>query len=285
MAAPLLLAAATSVWLLPIVDHRSFSCASSSDSTAACSPPPSQRPPSLHRAKRTAASLHRPKRTAAPHACAARSELNDEASSLATASRDGLLWDGPSPAPHLEPRTVVALVLGALQRNDTPVRHSGTAHLRRFCTPSFELAGIPDDAPPQQLSALFSEPNSQYGLFLDSTVAFTYPSDVFDLGDKAFQDVALEATVGTSWGRPGQVLAKLGFEKYGKMIEEQHAKFVEAEEKFEALMKEKGKEFISGDNLKTMGKLKRKLARFAKKHIPLCGGFATGFSLAMASFP
>ena len=212
MAAPLLLAAATSVWLLPIVDHRSFSCAASSDSTAACSPPPSQRPPSLHRAKRTAASLHRPKRTAAPHACAARSELNDEASSLATASRDGLLWDGPSPAPHLEPRTVVALVLGALQRNDTPVRHSGTAHLRRFCTPSFELAGIPDDAPPQQLSALFSEPNSQYGLFLDSTVAFTYPSDVFDLGDKAFQDVALEATVGTSWGRPGQVLAKLGFE-------------------------------------------------------------------------
>mmetsp|Transcript_21487 Transcript_21487/g.60598 ORF Transcript_21487/g.60598 Transcript_21487/m.60598 type:complete len:163 (-) Transcript_21487:120-608(-) len=82
-----------------------------------------------------------------------------------------------------------------------------------------------------------------------------------------------------------EILAKLGFEKYAVMIEEQHAKFVEAEEKFEALMKEKGKEFISGDNLKTMGKLKRKLARFAKKHIPLCGGFATGFSLAMASFP
>ena len=82
-----------------------------------------------------------------------------------------------------------------------------------------------------------------------------------------------------------EILAKLGFEKYGKMIEEQHAKFMEAEEKFEQLMKEKGKEFISGDNLKTMGKLKRKLARFAKKHIPLCGGFATGFSLAMASFP
>ena len=82
-----------------------------------------------------------------------------------------------------------------------------------------------------------------------------------------------------------EILAKLGFEKYATMIEEQHAKFVEAEEKFEALMKEKGKEFISGDNLKTMGKLKRKLARFAKKHIPLCGGFATGFSLAMASFP
>ena len=82
-----------------------------------------------------------------------------------------------------------------------------------------------------------------------------------------------------------EILAKLGFEKYSVMIEEQHAKFVEAEEKFEALMKEKGKEFISGDNLKTMGKLKRKLARFAKKHIPLCGGFATGFSLAMASFP
>ena len=50
-------------------------------------------------------------------------------------------------------------------------------------------------------------------------------------------------------------------------------------------MKEKGKEFISGDNLKTMGKVKRKLARFAKKHVPLVGGFATGFSLAMASFP
>ena len=81
------------------------------------------------------------------------------------------------------------------------------------------------------------------------------------------------------------ILAKLGFEKYSVMIEEQHAKFVEAEEKFEALMKEKGKEFISGDNLKAMGKLKRKLARFAKKHVPLVGGFATGFSLAMASFP
>ena len=48
-----------------------------------------------------------------------------------------------------------------------------------------------------------------------------------------------------------EILAKLGFEKYSVMIEEQHAKFVEAEEKFEALMKEKGKEFISGDNLKT----------------------------------
>ena len=67
--------------------------------------------------------------------------------------------------------------------------------------------------------------------------------------------------------------------------QEQHAKFVEAEEKFEKLMKEKGKEFISGDNLKMAGKLKRKLARFAKKHVPLVGGFATGFSLAMASFP
>ena len=80
-------------------------------------------------------------------------------------------------------------------------------------------------------------------------------------------------------------LAKLGFEKYAVMIEEQHTKFLEAEEKFEQLMKEKGKEFISGDNLKAMGKLKRKLARFAKKHVPLVGGFATGFSLAMASFP
>ena len=67
--------------------------------------------------------------------------------------------------------------------------------------------------------------------------------------------------------------------------QEQHAKFVEAEEKFEQLMREKGKEFISGDNLKMAGKLKRKLARFAKKHVPLVGGFATGFSLAMASFP
>jgi len=82
-----------------------------------------------------------------------------------------------------------------------------------------------------------------------------------------------------------EIMAKLGFEKYATMIEEQHAKFMEAEEKFEALMKEKGKEFISGDNLKTMGKVKRKLARFAKKHVPLVGGFATGFSLAMASFP
>ena len=35
-----------------------------------------------------------------------------------------------------------------------------------------------------------------------------------------------------------EILAKLGFEKYATMIEEQHAKFVEAEEKFEALMKE-----------------------------------------------
>ena len=52
--------------------------------------------------------------------------------------------------------------------------------------------------------------------------------------------------------------------------QEQHAKFVEAEEKFEALMKEKGREFISGDNLKMAGKLKRKLAKFAKKHAPSC---------------
>ena len=49
-------------------------------------------------------------------------------------------------------------------------------------------------------------------------------------------------------------------------------------------MKEKGK-FISGDNLKTMGKLKRKLALSASKHVPLVGGVTTGFSLAMASFP
>ena len=62
-----------------------------------------------------------------------------------------------------------------------------------------------------------------------------------------------------------EILAKLGFEKYSVMIEEQHAKFVEAEEKFEAPMKEKGKEFISGDNLKTMGKLKRKLAELRKE--------------------
>ena len=93
------------------------------------------------------------------------------------------------------------------------------------------------------------------------------------------------AAVGYCLMHAPEILAKLGFEKYAVMIEEQHAKFVEAEEKFEALMKEKGKEFISGDNLKTMGKLKRKLARFAKKHVPLVGGFATGFSLAMASFP
>ena len=62
-----------------------------------------------------------------------------------------------------------------------------------------------------------------------------------------------------------EILAKLGFEKYSVMIEEQHAKFVEAEEKFEALMKEKGKEFISGDNLKAMGKLKRKLKGKAER--------------------
>ena len=46
----------------------------------------------------------------------------------------------------------------------------------------------------------------------------------------------------------------------------------------------KRQEFISGDNLSQMGKLKRKLARFAKKHVPLVGGFLIGFSLAMASF-
>lgn len=80
-----------------------------------------------------------------------------------------------------------------------------------------------------------------------------------------------------------ELLSKLGYEKYAKLIEERHAKLVEAEEKFEAMMREKGKDFISGDNLKAAGKLKRALAKFAKKNVPLVGGLATGFSLAMAS--
>ena len=84
-----------------------------------------------------------------------------------------------------------------------------------------------------------------------------------------------------------EILAKLGFEKYAVMIEEQHAKFVEAEEKFEQLMKEKGKEFISGDNLKNNGQAQAEARPFPEeaRRDGLVGGFATGFSLAMASFP
>lgn len=136
--------------------------------------------------------------------------LADEFRSSLDASNasQGSLWAGPHPSSSYSPEAVISLTLEALQRNNDPQPHAGTALLRRFSTPTFTLAGEPIPASgsrvsPQALSSFFS--TSQYGLLLNNSVVVTFPTEIcsFDEGS-AWQEVVLESP-------GGSMLAKLGW--------------------------------------------------------------------------
>ena len=118
----------------------------------------------------------------------------------------GTLWDGAVPQPDYSPIEVIELILRALQQNDEPQPHAGTALLRRFSTSDCCLPGEPS-APrlaPQELTAFFA--SSQYGLLLEpAAYRAAFPSDTVELDDAhAWQEVSLEDDA-------GNLLAKLGW--------------------------------------------------------------------------
>lgn len=145
--------------------------------------------------------------------------INDDFARKATASgllrptalqqaEAGTLWEGAVPAPEYSDRDVIELTLRALQHNDEPQPHAGTALLRRFSTSECCLPGEPTDPrlAPQGLTAFFE--SSQYGLLLASgAYTATFPTDAFSLDDACcWQEVHLEAPDGS-----GEVFAKLGW--------------------------------------------------------------------------
>lgn len=120
----------------------------------------------------------------------------------------GKLWRGMIPQSSYAPGEVIDLTLSALQCNDDPQPHAGTACLRRFATPTFVLAGEPLTAdgarlPPQALTSFFE--SSQYNLLLDASAVVTFPTDTcsFEEGT-AWQEVVVEDDAGA-------MLAKLGW--------------------------------------------------------------------------
>jgi len=104
------------------------------------------------------------------------------------------VWAGPTPAKQLDPQDVITLVLGALQRNNFPQLHAGSACLLRFSTDDFRLAGAPALRPsPEQLTDFMSM--TQYHLLLDEGASFDFPSECVQLDEEyAFQEVALFST-------------------------------------------------------------------------------------------
>jgi hypothetical protein len=109
----------------------------------------------------------------------------------AEARRGEAVWAGPTPAKQLDPWDVITLVLGALQRNNFPHPHAGSACLLRFSTDDCRLAGAPASRPaPDQLTNFLSV--TQYHLLLDEAATFDFPSDCLQLDEEhAFQDMAL----------------------------------------------------------------------------------------------
>jgi len=105
----------------------------------------------------------------------------------------GSVWEGAQPAPHLEPRDVIVILVCALQRNNHPRPHAGSACLLRFSTEMFRLAGSPatqNRPAPDQLTNFLSI--TQYHLLLDRETTHEFPSDCLQLDDEeAFQDIAL----------------------------------------------------------------------------------------------
>lgn len=110
------------------------------------------------------------------------------------ARRGEAVWAGPQPARQLDPRDVLVLLIGALQRNNHPQPHSGSACLLRFSTDDFRLVGSPARRPsPAQLTNFMSM--TQYHLLLDPDASFDFPSDCLQLDEEeAFQDMNLYTT-------------------------------------------------------------------------------------------
>ena len=132
----------------------------------------------------------------------------------AVSHESGALWQGAQPDAAYSPQEVIELTLSALQNNDDPKPHSGTALLRRFSSDRFLLAGEPrpEDrrlAPPE-LTAFFR--SSQYGLLLEPACysQWTFPSETCSLDDEeAWQEVKFETQAGTRG--ENTLLAKLGW--------------------------------------------------------------------------
>ena len=133
----------------------------------------------------------------------------------ARSHESGTLWQGTQPSAAYSPQEVIELTLSALQNNDDPKPHSGTALFRRFSSERFALAGEPrpdDDRrlSPPELTAFFR--SSQYGLLLEPACysQWAFPSETcsFD-DDEAWQEVVFESQA----GRRGEntLLAKLGW--------------------------------------------------------------------------
>ena len=120
----------------------------------------------------------------------------------AVSHESGALWQGAQPDAAYSPQEVIELTLRALQNNDDPKPHSGTALPRRIferqIPPGRRAAARGSRPAPPELTAFFR--SSQYGLLLEPACysQWTFPSETCSLDDEeAWQEVKFETQAGT----------------------------------------------------------------------------------------